>query len=60
MYVYGDVEGSSRCLTPVDLIYGHRLSRALNERQYDATSTSQCLTKSAGYQFRLLAEFNRQ
>ena len=59
-YVYDDIEGISSCLTPADLIYGHRLSAVPNYRHYEVTSTSQCLTKRARYQFRLLAEFNRQ
>ena len=59
-YICGDEDGSSCCLTPANLIYGNRLSSIPNERQYDITSTSQCLTKRARYQFRLLAEFNRQ
>ena len=59
-YIYDDAEGNSRCLTPADLIYGYRLSSVPSERQYEVTSTSQCLTKRARYQFRLLAEFNRQ
>lgn len=59
-YIYDDAEGSSRCLTPADLIYGHHLSSVPNERQYNVTSTSQCLGKRARYQFRLLAEFNQQ
>ena len=59
-YVYDDVEGISHCLTPADLIYGHRNSAVPNDRHYEVTSTSQCLMKRARYQFRLLAEFNRQ
>ena len=59
-YVYDDVEGISHCLTPADLIYGHRNSAVPNDRDYEVTSTSQCLMKRARYQFRLLAEFNRQ
>ena len=35
--------------TLADLIYGYRLSSTLNERHYEATSTSQCLTKRARY-----------
>ena len=60
MYIYDDAEGNSRCLSPADLIYGYRLSSVPSERQYEVISTSQCLTKRARYQFRLLAEFNRQ
>ena len=54
------VEGISHCLIPVDLIYGHRNSNVPNDWQYEVTSTNQCLTKRASYQFRLSAEFNRQ
>ena len=57
-HIYDDVEEISHCLTPPDLIYGHRLSAMPNDRHYEMTSTIQCLTKRARYQFRLLAEFN--
>ena len=35
-YVYDDIEGISHCLTPADLIYGHRLSAVPNDRHYIA------------------------
>ena len=58
LYVYDDVEGISCCLTSGDLIYGYCNSAVPNDRHYEVTSTSQCLTKRARYQFRLSADFN--
>ena len=56
-YVCDDTEGLSYALTPADLIYGHRLAKSPDGRQFEVTSTAKTLTRRCKYQFCLLNKF---
>ena len=59
-YVYDDENHVSYPLTPVALIYGRRISQAVNERHAEVISTNQSLTQRAKYHFQILKQFNCQ
>lgn len=59
-YVYDDTEGLSYALTPADLIYGYRLARSPDGRQFEVTSTAKTLTRRCKYQFYLLNKFAKK
>jgi len=59
-YVYDDENHVSYPLTPAALIYGRRISQAVNESHAEMISTNQSLTRRAKYHFQLLKQFNRQ
>ena len=42
---------------PADLIYGHRLAKSPDGRQFEVTSTAKTLTRRCKYQFCLLNKF---
>ena len=56
-YVCDDTEGLSYALTPADLIYGDRLAKSPDGRQFEVTSTAKTLTRRCKYQFCLLNKF---
>ena len=58
-YVCDDTEGLSYALTPADLIYGHRLAKSLDGRQFEVTSTAKTLTKRSSTSFVLLINLSR-
>jgi len=58
-YLYGDNEGPSHVVTPVDL-YGHRIVTTPNNQKFKVTSTAKSLTKRAKYQWHILNNYTRQ
>jgi len=58
-YMYDDVEGVSRPLTPAHLIYGRQIVRGPSERQLELANVNQSLTRRAKHQFKLLKDFTR-
>ena len=60
IYVEDDTSGTSYVLSPSHLIYGRKITSALNDSHFEVISTNDTLTKRARQQKHLLSQFTRQ